>query len=183
MCRCLGGRCRRSAIVGLFDHVGESRGIFDEREGGFREILAVVVGRVVAVVAVAQPFLDGEGVDEVVPGGVGKVLEVEAVGLSVASEIGGETLAEQLAALLEYEFAPSPRLGGPQGWRSVGSDGGKIGLERSSGESQAGFLVPAGLRPGQAGRLRTGGDRATATAVHADGLRELVLCGNAVTDL
>ena len=63
------------------------------------------MGRVVAVVAVAQPPLDGVGVDQVVAGGVPEeVLEVEAVGLAVAGEVGGKPLAEQLAALFKDQF-------------------------------------------------------------------------------
>ena len=56
--------------------------------------------RGIAVVAVAQPPLGRLAVDKIVAGRVAeKVFEVQAVGLAVAGEPGGEPLAQQLSAL------------------------------------------------------------------------------------
>ena len=109
MFRCRSDRRSRSVIVGPLDHVGERTGVVDERrqqlQGTLGEVFSVIVRCGIAVVTVAQPPLGRLAVDEIVAGRMAEeVLEMQAVGLAVAGEPGGDPLAQQFSALFEHEF-------------------------------------------------------------------------------
>ena len=99
----------RLAIVSCLDH-GCERPCFrdvcrQQFERSLSKCLAMIVGSVVSVVPVATPAFHFLWLHQPVLRGMAEeVFESEAVRLTIAGEVGGETFAEQFAALLQHEL-------------------------------------------------------------------------------